>query len=107
MQSCRKVELQSAGAAIVKCKAVLLWGHGATDVEITGGGVIDGQGLRFVKRKNLLGSCLGYECGPRLVGFVGCKNVRVWDVELRLRLPAYWCLNTVRRQNPRIHGVSI
>lgn len=72
--------------------------EGATDIGITGGGVVDGQGLRFVERfderKNVMvswnktGSCVGDECRPRLVGFLGCKNVKVWDVELRL--PAYW-----------------
>lgn len=70
----------------------------ATDVGITGGGVVDGQGLKFVVRKNerknvmvswnQTGACLGDECRPRLVGFLGCKNVRVWNVNLRE--PAYW-----------------
>lgn len=70
----------------------------ATDVGITGGGVVDGQGLAFVKRFderknvmlswNLTGACSGDECRPRLVGFIGCKNVQVWNV--RLTQPAYW-----------------
>lgn len=70
----------------------------ATDVGITGGGVVDGQGLKFVQRfnevKNVMvswnqtGACLGDECRPRLVGFIGCRNVRVWNI--RLRDPAYW-----------------
>lgn len=70
----------------------------ATGVGITGGGVVDGQGLGFVerfdKKKNVMvswnrtGACLGDECRPRLVGFLGCTNVRVWNVTLRE--PAYW-----------------
>lgn len=70
----------------------------AVDVGITGGGEIDGQGLKFVKRfdekKNVMvswnqtGACLGDECRPRLVGFLRCKNVRVWNVTLTE--PAYW-----------------
>jgi len=70
----------------------------ASDVGITGGGVVDGQGLGFVKRfdekKNVMvswnrtGACLGDECRPRLVGFLGCTNVRVGNVTLRE--PAYW-----------------
>lgn len=70
----------------------------ASDVGITGGGVVDGQGLEFVKRfdkkKNVMvswnqtGACLGDECRPRLVGFIGCKNVRLWN--LSLSQPAYW-----------------
>ncbi|KAH7512441.1 hypothetical protein FEM48_Zijuj12G0091100 [Ziziphus jujuba var. spinosa] len=98
----------------------------ATDVGITGGGVVDGQGLAFVKRfderKNVMvswnrtGACYGDECRPRLVGFIGCKNVRVWNV--RLTQPAYWCcisegqidicsLHIVRCENTSIHDVSI
>lgn len=70
----------------------------ATDVGITGGGAIDGHGMKFVKRfekeKNVMvswnetGACLGDECRPRLVGFIGCRNVRVWDIHLNE--PAYW-----------------
>ncbi|KAL5545544.1 hypothetical protein UlMin_005231 [Ulmus minor] len=87
----------------------------ATDVGITGGGTLDGQSLAFVERfdekKNVMvswnrtGSCSGDECRPRLVGFIGCKKVRVSNV--KLRLPAYWCLHIVRCQNTTIQDVSI
>lgn len=87
----------------------------ATDVGITGGGAVDGQGLAFVERfderKNVMvswngtGACSGDECRPRLVGFVGCRNVRVWNV--RLTKPAYWCLHVIRCENTTIHDVSI
>ncbi|XP_050230087.1 uncharacterized protein LOC126679173 [Mercurialis annua] len=87
----------------------------ASDVGITGGGVVDGQGLRFVRRfdeiKNVMvswnrtGACLGDECRPRLVGFIGCNNVRIWNV--RFQQPAYWCLHIVRCRNTSIHDVSI
>lgn len=70
----------------------------ATDVGITGGGVVDGQGLEFVKRfdekKNVMvswnstGACLGDECRPRLVGFIDSINVKLSDIQLRQ--PAYW-----------------
>ncbi|EXC30915.1 hypothetical protein L484_028097 [Morus notabilis] len=70
----------------------------ASDVGITGGGAVDGQGLAFVERfderKNVMvswnrtGACSGDECRPRLVGFVGCRNVRVWNVTFTK--PAYW-----------------
>ncbi|KAF2289427.1 hypothetical protein GH714_036127 [Hevea brasiliensis] len=90
-------------------------GENATDVGITGGGVVDGQGLKFVQRfnevKNVMvswnqsGACLGDECRPRLVGFIGCRNVRVWNI--RLQDPAYWCLHVVRCHNTSIHDVSI
>lgn len=86
-----------------------------SDVGITGGGVVDGQGLKFVKRfnerKNVMvswnstGACLGDECRPRLVGFIGCTNVKVWNV--RLNEPAYWCLHIVQCLNTRIYDVSI
>lgn len=72
--------------------------EGETDLGISGGGEINGQGLEFVqkfdKKKNVMvswnktGACLGDECRPRLVGFIDCKNVRVWDVNLIE--PAYW-----------------
>ncbi|XP_015579399.1 exo-poly-alpha-D-galacturonosidase [Ricinus communis] len=87
----------------------------ASDVGITGGGAVDGQGSKFVKRfsevKNVMvswnqtGACLGDECRPRLVGFIGCTNVRVSNVSLTE--PAYWCLHIVRCQNTSIHDVSI
>lgn len=87
----------------------------ANDVGITGGGVIDGQGLKFVERfderKNVMvswnrtGSCYGDECRPRLVGFLGCRNVRVWNITLTD--PAYWCLHIVECDNTSIHDVSI
>ncbi|KAJ0099882.1 hypothetical protein Patl1_20613 [Pistacia atlantica] len=87
----------------------------ACDVGITGGGVIDGQGLKFVvkenEKKNVMvswnqtGACCGDECRPRLVGFLNCKDVNVWNV--RLREPAYWCLHIVSCENTDIHNVSI
>ncbi|XP_010524254.1 PREDICTED: probable polygalacturonase [Tarenaya hassleriana] len=87
----------------------------ATDVGITGGGAIDGQGSKFVvrfdERKNVMvswnqtGACLGDECRPRLLGFVDSRNVRIWNVTLRE--PAYWCLHVVRCENTTIHDVSI
>lgn len=70
----------------------------ATDVGITGGGVVDGQAANFVvredPRKNIMvswnqtGACLGDECRPRLIGFLGCNNVRVSNITLNQ--PAYW-----------------
>uniref|UniRef100_A0A2P2IKB6 Polygalacturonase n=1 Tax=Rhizophora mucronata TaxID=61149 RepID=A0A2P2IKB6_RHIMU len=87
----------------------------ASDVGITGGGVVDGQGLKFVKRfneiKNVMvswnqtGACLGDECRPRLVGFIGCSRVHVCNVTLRQ--PAYWCLHIVRCHSTSVHDVSI
>ncbi|KAK6945335.1 Pectate lyase superfamily protein [Dillenia turbinata] len=72
-----------------------------SDVGITGGGEINGQGLEFVKRfdkrKNVMvswnqtGQCFGDECRPRLVGFVNCRNVRVWNINLIQ--PAYWWIS--------------
>ncbi|KAL3533863.1 hypothetical protein ACH5RR_007384 [Cinchona calisaya] len=89
--------------------------EGEDDVGITGGGEINGQGLKFVnkfdKRKNVMvswnktGACLGDECRPRLVGFLGCRNVRIWDVNLIE--PAYWCLHIVRSQNTIVEDVKI
>ncbi|XP_051138708.1 uncharacterized protein LOC127256639 [Andrographis paniculata] len=87
----------------------------AADLGITGGGEINGQGLEFVERfderKNVMvswnktGACAGDECRPRLVGFIGCRNVRVWDVHFEQ--PAYWCLHIVRCQNTTIDRISI
>eukprot|EP01018_Ginkgo_biloba_P032915 Gb_33632 [translate_table: standard] len=87
----------------------------AVNVGITGGGIVDGQSSKFVtrfdNRKNVMeswnstGACLGDECRPRLVGFLDCKNVHVWDIHLME--PAYWCLHLVRSNNISIHDVSI
>ncbi|KAK2363365.1 hypothetical protein P8452_66522 [Trifolium repens] len=87
----------------------------ATDVGIEGGGVVDGQAEKFVvrynERKNVMvswnetGSCLGDECRPRLIGFLGCKNVKVFNITLNQ--PAYWCLHLVRSENISIHDIAI
>ncbi|CAL5430821.1 unnamed protein product [Camellia sinensis] len=87
----------------------------ADDVGITGGGEINGQGLKFVERfderKNVMvswnrtGACFGDECRPRLVGFLRCRNVRVSNISLIE--PAYWCLHLVQCENSFIHDVSI
>ncbi|CAI0377113.1 unnamed protein product [Linum tenue] len=87
----------------------------ATDVGITGGGTVDGNGHLFVERfnsvKNVMvswnatGDCLGDECRPRLVGFIGCTNVRVWNVTFTQ--PAYWCFHLVRCDNTLIHDIAI
>lgn len=85
------------------------------NVGITGGGEINGQGLKFVKRfderKNVMvswnetGACYGDECRPRLVGFIGCRNVSVSNV--KLIEPAYWCLHIVDCDQTSIHDISI
>ncbi|KAK9671532.1 hypothetical protein RND81_12G036800 [Saponaria officinalis] len=90
-------------------------GEGVENVGITGGGEINGQGLKFVERfdekKNVMvswnhtGACFGDECRPRLVGFVGCRNVSVSHVSLIQ--PAYWCLHIVDSDNTSIHDVTI
>lgn len=87
----------------------------AVDVGIIGGGEINGQGLKFVRRfdekKNVMvswnhtGACLGDECRPRLVGFIRCRNIKVSDV--RLMEPAHWCLHLVRSDRTSIRDVSI
>ncbi|GMH08185.1 hypothetical protein Nepgr_010025 [Nepenthes gracilis] len=87
----------------------------ADNVGITGGGEINGQGLKFVERfddrKNVMvswnktGACYGDECRPRLVGFIRCKNVGVWDI--KLIQPAYWCLHIVECDITSIHKISI
>ncbi|KAL0555171.1 hypothetical protein IC582_009110 [Cucumis melo] len=87
----------------------------ASDVGISGGGTVDGQGLKFVekfdKRKNVMvswnktGACYGDECRPDLVGFIGSNNVRVSNVSFNQ--PAHWCLHLVRCENTVIEDVSI
>ncbi|XP_054823738.1 uncharacterized protein LOC129321834 [Prosopis cineraria] len=87
----------------------------ATGVGIGGGGVVDGQAMKYVVRKNVrknvmvswnrTGDCLGDECRPRLIGFLGCTNVRVSNITLHE--PAYWCLHLVRSNKITIEDVSI
>lgn len=87
----------------------------ASNAGISGGGIIDGQSSKFVKRfdrrKNVMvswnvtGDCRGDECRPRLLGFLDCKNVHVSHVHLTD--PAYWCLHLVRSNNISIHDISI
>ncbi|KAL3680884.1 hypothetical protein R1sor_023840 [Riccia sorocarpa] len=85
------------------------------NVEITGGGTVDGQAEKFVvrydTRKNIMvswnqtGDCKGDECRPRLLGFIDSRNIRVKDVFLHQ--PAYWCLHTVRCNHVVVEGVKI
>lgn len=87
----------------------------ASNVGISGGGIVDGQSSKFVKRfdtrKNVMiswnatGDCLGDECRPRLIGFLDCTNVHVSHIHLTD--PAYWCLHLVRSNNISIHDISI
>ncbi|PIA48521.1 hypothetical protein AQUCO_01400836v1 [Aquilegia coerulea] len=100
---------------VVSKRWYVILAENVTDVGISGGGVIDGQGLKFVNKfdvkKNVMvswnssGACYGDECRPRLVGFLSCRNVRVWNVNLTQ--PAYWCLHIVRCDNTSIDNVSI
>lgn len=76
----------------------LILAESAVEVGITGGGMVDGQGLKFVTEfkdeKNIMvswnetGNCLGDECRPRMVGFINCKDVHIWNIQFRE--PAYW-----------------
>ncbi|KAK1288180.1 hypothetical protein QJS10_CPB19g01041 [Acorus calamus] len=88
----------------------------AKGVGIEGEGTIDGQGGAFVERiddrKNVMVSwngtgmgCLGDECRPRLVGFLGCEGVAVSGI--RFVQPAYWCLHLVRCDRTTIRDVQI
>ncbi|KAL4339756.1 hypothetical protein GQ457_08G016280 [Hibiscus cannabinus] len=96
-------------------KWYVILAENASNVGITGGGVVDGQGSEFVvkldQRKNVMvswnqtGACSGDECRPRLVGFLDSTNVSVSNVTFTQ--PAYWCLHIVRCQNTSIHDVSI
>ncbi|XP_021740932.1 uncharacterized protein LOC110707228 [Chenopodium quinoa] len=129
----KTIHLRSGVVLIVEKGAVILGGTKLEDypkeferwyvvlaeqvvnVGIRGGGEINGQGLEFVKRfderKNVMvswnhtGACLGDECRPRLVGFIGCTNVTVSNV--KLNEPAYWCLHIVDCDNTSIHDMSI
>ncbi|KAL3680773.1 hypothetical protein R1sor_023729 [Riccia sorocarpa] len=85
------------------------------NVEITGGGTVDGQAEKFVvrydSRKNIMvswnqtGDCIGDECRPRLVGFLDSRNIRVKDVHFHQ--PAYWCLHIARCSHMLVEGVNI
>lgn len=85
------------------------------NVELTGGGVVSGQGLKFVvkfeERKNVMVSwnttdaCHGNECRPRLIGFVNCKNVHIWN--LLLQEPPLWCLHILNTDMVSIHDLVI
>lgn len=85
---------------------------GATSSDV---GTIDGQSSKFVESfnsiKNVMvswnqtGACYGDECRPRLLGFLDCERVHIWDIQLHQ--PAYWCVHIVRSNNVSIHHVSI
>ncbi|EFJ22654.1 hypothetical protein SELMODRAFT_105243 [Selaginella moellendorffii] len=93
----------------------VLAAENAVNVSVTGGGIIDGRGLEFVSRfwsrKNVMvswnttGACIGDECRPRLLGFVNCENVRVWNIHLRQ--PAYWSLHVANSSGIYIHDITL
>ncbi|KAL9232791.1 hypothetical protein vseg_007858 [Gypsophila vaccaria] len=92
-----------------------IFAENAENVGITGGGVVSGQGWEFVDKvdvkKNVMlswnhtGACLGDECRPRLLGFVGCRNLTLSN--LTFLQPAYWCLHIVGCDNTYIHDITI
>ncbi|MCO5557382.1 hypothetical protein L7F22_010945 [Adiantum nelumboides] len=54
---------------------------------------------------NQTGACYGDECRPRLLGFLDCDRVHIWNIQLHQ--PAYWCIHVVCSNNVFIHHVSI
>ncbi|KAG6541845.1 hypothetical protein Mapa_016863 [Marchantia paleacea] len=93
----------------------VLLAEGVDNVQITGGGSVDGQADKFVVRKdskknimvswNTTGDCAGDECRPRLIGFLDSTNFQLRD--LYLHQPAYWCLHIVRCNEVLVENVTI
>ncbi|BBN14895.1 protein MpGH28.6 [Marchantia polymorpha subsp. ruderalis] len=93
----------------------VLLAEGVHNVQITGGGTVDGQADKFVVREdpkknvmvswNTTGDCAGDECRPRLIGFLDSTNFQLRD--LYLHQPAYWCLHIVRCNEVLVENVTI
>eukprot|EP01012_Entosiphon_sulcatum_P020697 TRINITY_DN25586_c0_g3_i2.p1 TRINITY_DN25586_c0_g3~~TRINITY_DN25586_c0_g3_i2.p1 ORF type:complete len:259 (-),score=36.69 TRINITY_DN25586_c0_g3_i2:532-1308(-) len=80
----------------------LIYARNATNVTITGGGVIDGQGSywwNLFHNKQL-------QCGrPRLVEWYGCSNVEMHHITVAN--PGFWTLHPIYCTDVWIHHVTI
>lgn len=82
----------------------MLTARDATDIAVTGGGVIDGAGAAFVEAE--VGDILRMPNErPFLVFFLGCRNVTVRDITLRDS--ALWTLRLTGCEDVLVHGVRI
>jgi len=79
-------------------RALVLAYH-ATDVGISGDGIIDGRGRNF-KQKHP-----AYNIRPFLIRFVKCEKVTVKDV--CLRMSAAWCLHIQDSCHVEVEGITI
>jgi polygalacturonase len=77
-----------------------IYAKSSVNVSVTGGGTIDGQGMRWWKDKNQLPYSR-----PYLICFEDCKNVRLEGVTL-INSPS-WTVHPVYCDNVLIHGISI
>ena len=79
-------------------RALVLAYH-ATDVCISGEGIIDGRGRNFGQKHP------AYNIRPFLVRFVNCEKVTVKDV--CLRMSAAWCLHIQDSRHVEVEGITI
>ena len=84
--------------------AALLTARDATDVALTGGGVVDGAGAAFVQGLDGDIFDVGNE-RPFLAFLIGCRNVTVRD--LTLRDSALWTLRLTGCEDVVVHALRI
>ncbi len=81
----------------------LLYAEGQTNIAITGGGTIDGQGAGFKVVTNKKPD--KYRDRPYVIRFVECRNVNVEEV--RMQNSASWMQQYLACEDLRIHGISV
>jgi hypothetical protein len=84
--------------------AMLVTAHGAENIAVTGGGVIDGAGQDYIAESGQYIHVMKYE-RPFTVFLVGCRNVTFRDITLRDG--ALWTLRLSGCDDVLIHGIRI
>lgn len=101
-----RVGALSAGVVTdeTETSAALLTARGASDIALTGGGVVDGAGAAFVE--GVEGDIFEVPNErPFLAFLIGCRNVTVRD--LTLRDSALWTLRLTGCEDVLVHGLRI
>ncbi|MFP4053193.1 MAG: glycoside hydrolase family 28 protein, partial [Phycisphaerae bacterium] len=82
----------------------LITADGARNIAVTGGGVIDGQGKKFMEELDRY-HYKGKKQRPQMFAFVDCTNVTFRD--LTLEDSANWCMNLCGCEDVVISGIRI
>jgi polygalacturonase len=88
---------------------IWIGGKDANNVAITGGGIIDGQGIAFMDGEDpaafKLKPVTDFDPRPHLLTLVGCSNITIRDITFRNA--AYWCIHLAGCRDVIVNGIWI